>query len=487
MAFSESLTQKWLRQNIHSYLHKDRVFVDINAALARFNALRPKLDVYTHNDGRTQLLLCVHGVLPILFRRVSYNIPVALWITRDYPKQPPIAYVVPTNDMLVKPGRYVDVSGKCDPEYIHNWERKTEGCSLSGLLEAMQDQFSREPPLFSKPKDRPTPPPASASAHDRPALPPKPRPSPNQSSSLGSPLHHSGSQASQLNSIPTVAKSPIPPTLPGPPSIDARPPQYRSPPRSPAVLPTYLGSEIAPPPPTLHQPIPTNASWHIHASTPTVPMHHSFSPASNPADSSTGVVVPLTTSLLDEDSPVTQPVRLAPPRPPNPELLQLHGTLHDRIGMEMDSLSQALALDAERLRTLQTDLLAGEPAIRDEMARLEAVRDVCYNVGGKLKDRVQQAERNIGELRRKGDPEIDEMVCATSIVHNQLINLVAEDNAIEDTIYQLHRALNAGRIDLERFLRTTRVLAEEQFMKRALVEKITIGMPSDQSGGSGWS
>jgi ESCRT-I complex subunit TSG101 len=30
---------------------------------------------------------------------------------------------------------------------------------------------------------------------------------------------------------------------------------------------------------------------------------------------------------------------------------------------------------------------------------------------------------------------------------------MAEDNAIEDTIYHLHRALNAGRIDLERFLR----------------------------------
>jgi hypothetical protein len=36
---------------------------------------------------------------------------------------------------------------------------------------------------------------------------------------------------------------------------------------------------------------------------------------------------------------------------------------------------------------------------------------------------------------------------------SRLLTLVAEDNAIEDTIYHLHRALNAGRIDLERFLR----------------------------------
>jgi len=30
---------------------------------------------------------------------------------------------------------------------------------------------------------------------------------------------------------------------------------------------------------------------------------------------------------------------------------------------------------------------------------------------------------------------------------------VAEDNAIEDTMYHLHRALNAGRIDLDKFLK----------------------------------
>lgn len=37
----------------------------------------------------------------------------------------------------------------------------------------------------------------------------------------------------------------------------------------------------------------------------------------------------------------------------------------------------------------------------------------------------------------------------------RLVNLVAEDNAIEDTIYHLHRALNSGRIDLEKFIRAS--------------------------------
>lgn len=108
-----------------------------------------------------------------------------------------------------------------------------------------------------------------------------------------------------------------------------------------------------------------------------------------------------------------------PPRPPNPELLRLHDQVHAKLSSELASLSQAMALDAERLRAHQTDLLAGEPAIRDEMARLEAVRDVCRGVGGRLRAVVNDAERNVAELKRRGDPEVDELVCSTTIVHDQ--------------------------------------------------------------------
>lgn len=52
---------------------------------------------------------------------------------------------------------------------------------------------------------------------------------------------------------------------------------------------------------------------------------------------------------------------------------------------------------------------------------------------------------------------------------------MAEDAAISDTLYQLNRALTAERIDLERFLKMTRILARDQFRCRALVEKILQG------------
>ena len=82
-------------------------------------------------------------------------------------------------------------------------------------------------------------------------------------------------------------------------------------------------------------------------------------------------------------------------------------------------MSATAAETTSRQHAIQRDLLAGGPAIRDEMGRLVAVRDVCQAVSGRMLDVIRQAERNLVELRRKGEPEVDELVCSTTIVHNQ--------------------------------------------------------------------
>ncbi|KAJ7156006.1 UEV domain-containing protein [Mycena crocata] len=487
-----SLTHKWLRENVAPYASGERVFADIDATLRRFPSLRPKSDVYTYDDGRTQLLLCVHGLLPITFRSAAYNIPIAIWLTRDYPREPPLPYVVPTADMLVKPGPHLDVSGRSSIDYVLQWARKSEGCSLAALVDAMQAEFSRVPPVYAKPREqdqtlRPQP------SQGPPTLPPKPQtpharpisaqynlqPPQNQSHHPQTPQNSQYVPQISHNSTPTLTQSPQyqynagtpilaarpPPPLPPHPRADPGPPQYR-----PAPAPPHYQA-----PPAAPWTPPREPHW-VNS-----PQPQTNSPAPTPQ--------PQPQNLLDEEAPEA-PVLYAPqavlpapapPRPPNPELLRLHATVHAKLSSELASLGHALALDAERLRAHQADLLAGEPAIRDEMGRLEAVRDVCRTAAGRMRGAVEAGERNVAELRAKSTPEVDELVCSTTIVHNQLINLVAEDNAIEDTIFHLSKALNSGRIDLERFLRSCRLLAEEQFMKRALIEKIQTGIPMGQA------
>lgn len=148
-------------------------------------------------------MLCVHGLIPINFRTSTYNIPVAFWLSLNYPKDAPIAYVVPTSEMLVKASKNVDPSGKCQTAYLEAWERKSEaprivrrlypasddfifqGCNLKGFIESLQDIFSQDPPVYAKPKRpsaaplmNPPPRPPPVTPNLPPGLPPVP-PVPN--------------------------------------------------------------------------------------------------------------------------------------------------------------------------------------------------------------------------------------------------------------------------------------------------------------------
>ena len=54
------------------------------------------------------------------------------------------------------------------------------------------------------------------------------------------------------------------------------------------------------------------------------------------------------------------------------------------------------------------------------MPKLECERGV-RGIGDteRMRGVVDAGARNVAELRRKGDPEVDELVCSTTIVHNQ--------------------------------------------------------------------
>ncbi|KAG8983512.1 hypothetical protein FRB90_005934, partial [Tulasnella sp. 427] len=210
---TSALTQQWLRQVIGPYNDRDRVYSDVDQTLAAYPTLRPKTDVYTYDDGRQQLLLCVHGLIPITFRQATYHIPVALWVPLNYPREPPLAYVVPTSDMLVKASQDVELSGRCNTEYLRNWARKSEG-----LVESLQDIFSRGPPVYAKPKDPPLRPPMAT-------------------------------QSTPITPVtPTMVQPPVAPPPGAPPVVPPVPSNLQSPLAAPSL--TADGRPMPPPRPT---------------------------------------------------------------------------------------------------------------------------------------------------------------------------------------------------------------------------------------------
>ncbi|MBE7180762.1 MAG: hypothetical protein INR71_06065 [Terriglobus roseus] len=244
----------------------------------------------------------------------------------------------------------------------------------------MQQAFQQEPPLYAKPK------PTTARAHTqtpagaRPALPQKPdfAPAPRLPSvsvprGAATPNRSDGHDrfASTSGQVSRGALAqPVPRPDRGPPGPSSHPGAYRS-----SSLHNYLDEEvdslvIAPP-------------AHV-------------------------------------DPAIRGP---PPPRPVHPATLALRQAVWAKLTSGVDRLSQSLGPEHENLTSLQGDLLQGEPALADELARLQAVTSVCSGVGNRYIANIAAAEANLSDFERKGEVDPDEIVCSTTVLFNQCVRV----------------------------------------------------------------
>lgn len=100
-------------------------------------------------------------------------------------------------------------------------------------------------------------------------------------------------------------------------------------------------------------------------------------------------------------------------------MLHLHSILLPHLNASLPPLLHSLQANRQHLLERQEDLQSGEPAIKDEMARLEAVKKVCDSVGRKLDEVVAKGDERVVDLEQKEEISVDEVVCGISIVHNQ--------------------------------------------------------------------
>ncbi|KAL1999687.1 hypothetical protein VTN02DRAFT_4161 [Thermoascus thermophilus] len=139
-----------------------------------------------YETGVSALLLHIVGTLPVTFRGAVYKFPIDLWIPTTYPFEPPIVYVTPTQDMVVRVGQHVTLEGRVYHHYLAHWAEAWDRSSIVDLLSILREIFAKEPPVKYKqqqmrppqpPQLPPLPPEFSARSSQTPP-PPPPQPAP---------------------------------------------------------------------------------------------------------------------------------------------------------------------------------------------------------------------------------------------------------------------------------------------------------------------
>ncbi|KAI4902953.1 hypothetical protein NFI96_020602 [Prochilodus magdalenae] len=139
-----------------------------------------------------------------------------------------------------------------------------------------------------------------------------------------------------------------------------------------------------------------------------------------------------------------------------------------RIKEEMDRAQAEL----DALKRTEEDLKKGHQKLEEMMTKLDQeITDVDKNID-LLKQKDDELTTALGKMENQSENnDIDDLIVPTAPLYRQILNLYAEENAIEDTIFYLGEALRRGVIDLDVFLKHVRLLSRKQFQLRALMQK----------------
>uniref|UniRef100_A0A7S2DW88 UEV domain-containing protein n=1 Tax=Helicotheca tamesis TaxID=374047 RepID=A0A7S2DW88_9STRA len=108
------------------------------------------------NDGSsTPSVLLFSGTVAMIFRGNTYNTPVDIYLPPGYPVRPPVCFVRPVGDMVIKERhRNVATDGMVYCPYLHEW--RPHNHDLKGLVATLSQIFGENPPLYAKPRTAPT-------------------------------------------------------------------------------------------------------------------------------------------------------------------------------------------------------------------------------------------------------------------------------------------------------------------------------------------
>eukprot|EP00727_Mastigamoeba_balamuthi_P013788 m51a1_g9031 hypothetical protein (350) ;mRNA; r:227159-228636 len=138
--------------------NRQRALGDIRDLLYHNGSLQARQDVYVDAAGKEHRVVGLVGTVVMRYQGASYNIPIHIYILRDYPSSAPRCYVRPCKNMVINRAHpTVDPNGDCAAlPCLRQWNPR---CStLLGLSEALSREFSAHPPLYSV-STSPEPPP----------------------------------------------------------------------------------------------------------------------------------------------------------------------------------------------------------------------------------------------------------------------------------------------------------------------------------------
>jgi ESCRT-I complex subunit TSG101 len=166
----------------------------------------------------------------------------------------------------------------------------------------------------------------------------------------------------------------------------------------------------------------------------------------------------------------------APPIPPNPEKDAILKAISHTLVAETQRSLESNKTAVSSLTAQQSALRQAYSVLQAEIEQLQSLDATLDNNERVLRSAMQDAEKVMKDAAGRPRPEIDEVLVCPTVVGGQLYNVIADEKACEAGRVALIKGLDKGRVLLDVFVKQTRSLAREEFLKKALIRKIARGM-----------
>uniref|UniRef100_A0A6I8PK40 Tumor susceptibility 101 n=1 Tax=Ornithorhynchus anatinus TaxID=9258 RepID=A0A6I8PK40_ORNAN len=132
----------------------------------------------------------------------------------------------------------------------------------------------------------------------------------------------------------------------------------------------------------------------------------------------------------------------------------LISAVSDKLRWRMKEEMDRAQAELNALKRTEEDLKKGYQKLGEMVTRLDQeVVEVDKNIE-LLKKKDEELSSALEKMENQSENnDIDEVIIPTAPLYKQILNLYAEENAIEDTIFYLGEALRRGVIDLDVFLK----------------------------------
>ncbi|OQR91519.1 dual specificity protein phosphatase, partial [Thraustotheca clavata] len=159
--------------------------------------------------------------------------------------------------------------------------------------------------------------------------------------------------------------------------------------------------------------------------------------------------------------------------PPNVDpTIKLKAEATEKIQHELQKLYKRIREEIDAQFETQRDIAHGHETLQHGQQSLTQLKGDLEQTLLNIQDTDSQVTKWLSEQENQQEMDVDEVLVPTDTLSQQQLEAYADQQAIEDALYFMDRALANGEIELAVFLKEVRKMARKQFMCVALMQKI---------------